>query len=334
MSGRPLFSIITSSLNSENFIQAAIESIRNQNSESFEHIVVDGGSSDHTCEIVRKQKIQLIQADGTSVYQAWNLGIRSATGEFIIFLNTDDIMPNGTLNFFEQKIASDPSVDILCARGISFSDKLYKPKNVLRGLDSKTFSSKKPKLDNSVINSMCIKRAVFENVGYFDEDYKITADKLFLLKLLGHEHVVIDTDWCAMLMRHHEKSLTFTDSFNEIMIEEGLKVSRLLMTGKLPVANAFSYGVALWRRRTLMSLINAWRKGEMTFDFIRQVLKEDCLYLLWLTGIVMRRPVKSLLANIEVRHFCLVKHHSIAAQLDKWRAIEKLKHNENLSYNN
>ena len=72
----------------------------------------------------------------------------------------------------------------------------------------------------------------------------------------------------------------------------------------------------------------------MTFDFIRQVLKEDCLYLLWLTGIVMRRPVKSLLANIEVRHFCLVKHHSIAAQLDKWRAIEKLKHNENLSYNN
>jgi glycosyltransferase involved in cell wall biosynthesis len=102
-------SIITPSLNQANFIEATIHSVLSQElTSSFEFLIIDGGSSDGTIEILKKHEDRLHWISGTDSGQAdaINKGIAMATGEIIGWLNSDDVYLPGTLqkvlNAFEQ----------------------------------------------------------------------------------------------------------------------------------------------------------------------------------------------------------------------------------------
>lgn len=98
-----LISIITPSLNSERYIGEAIQSVINQSYPYWELLIVDGGSSDKTIDIIEKfsmsdSRIKLIHNkndNGTS--QARSEGIKKANGEFIAFIDSDDIWHNEKL---------------------------------------------------------------------------------------------------------------------------------------------------------------------------------------------------------------------------------------------
>ncbi|MCB2113847.1 MAG: glycosyltransferase [Parvularculaceae bacterium] len=90
------FSIITPVLNGAAFLDAAIASVRNQTRRDFEIIVVDGGSSDGSPDIVRRHMaeepaIRLIEAPGLSQYASIARGFEAATGEIFAWLNADDL---------------------------------------------------------------------------------------------------------------------------------------------------------------------------------------------------------------------------------------------------
>lgn len=86
--------IITPTLNSEKSIAFTLNSVFNQSYKNFEHIIVDGGSSDETLEIVKKHKVKkkIIVKKNSSIYEAINIGIKNAKGKYIIILNSDDIL--------------------------------------------------------------------------------------------------------------------------------------------------------------------------------------------------------------------------------------------------
>jgi glycosyltransferase involved in cell wall biosynthesis len=86
-------SIIMATLNSEKFVQQAIESIIDQGIEALEIIVVDGGSKDRTIDIInefKSDKIKIIQGKDSGIAEAWNKGVNIARGELIGMLNSDD----------------------------------------------------------------------------------------------------------------------------------------------------------------------------------------------------------------------------------------------------
>ena len=87
-------SIITSTLNSEKTIAYTLNSVFNQVYKNYEHIIVDGGSTDKTLEIIKQHKIKnkIIIKKKTSIYEAINLGIKSANGDYVLVLNSDDIL--------------------------------------------------------------------------------------------------------------------------------------------------------------------------------------------------------------------------------------------------
>ena len=86
-------SIITPTLNSEKSIAFTFNFVFNQNYKNFEHIIVDGGSNDKTLEIVKKHKVKkIIIKKKSSIYEAINLGIKNAIGDYILILNSDDIL--------------------------------------------------------------------------------------------------------------------------------------------------------------------------------------------------------------------------------------------------
>lgn len=91
-----LFSIITVCFNSEKTIERTIQSVLKQTCQDYEYLIIDGASTDHTLEIVRKYeplfegKMKWISEPDRGIYDAMNKGIRMASGELIGIVNSDD----------------------------------------------------------------------------------------------------------------------------------------------------------------------------------------------------------------------------------------------------
>ncbi len=88
----PIFSIITPVLNNKSGLLETIESIKKQSFKSYEHIVIDGGSTDGTLEIIKKEKCisKWISEKDKGIYDAINKGLKLSNGEYINTLNSGD----------------------------------------------------------------------------------------------------------------------------------------------------------------------------------------------------------------------------------------------------
>ena len=97
MNSSPKISIITVSFNSAKTIKETIESILIQDYNNIEYIIIDGGSSDETIDIVKsygKKISYFISEKDNGIYDAMNKGIKAATGDIVGILNSDDFYPN------------------------------------------------------------------------------------------------------------------------------------------------------------------------------------------------------------------------------------------------
>ena len=85
-------SIVTICFNSAKTVSSTLESVRDQKYKLIEHIIIDGNSSDETVSICKKFKhiSKIISEEDTGVYEAFNKGLKIATGDIIGFLNSDD----------------------------------------------------------------------------------------------------------------------------------------------------------------------------------------------------------------------------------------------------
>ena len=110
----PKISIITPSLNQGKYIEQAIKSVLSQNYPNFEHIIMDGGSTDNTLSILKKYPhlIWKSQKDNNHI-EAVNKGIKLATGEIMTVLNSDDFFePN--IFFTVQKLFKNRKIHFVC----------------------------------------------------------------------------------------------------------------------------------------------------------------------------------------------------------------------------
>ena len=89
-------SIVTATYNSAKCIQTCIDSVLSQKYSNFEHIIIDGKSSDNTVEIIKSnlknQKIKFISETDKGIYDALNKGIKLCSGDIIGFVHSDDVL--------------------------------------------------------------------------------------------------------------------------------------------------------------------------------------------------------------------------------------------------
>jgi glycosyltransferase involved in cell wall biosynthesis len=112
----PKISIVTPVLNQKDFIKRCIESIVHQNYPNIEYIVMDGGSTDGTLEIIKlyEDRISFWQCEPDSgMYDALNKGFRKATGDILGWLNGDDQLFTGSLSIIADIFHYNKKVDWL-----------------------------------------------------------------------------------------------------------------------------------------------------------------------------------------------------------------------------
>lgn len=109
----PVISIITVVFNSEKLIEKTIQSIINQDYPKKELVIIDGGSKDGTLEIIKRYQNKIsyfLSEPDKGIYDAMNKGLKAATGEFVIFINSGDLLEDQVLSKIFSKF--DASVDV------------------------------------------------------------------------------------------------------------------------------------------------------------------------------------------------------------------------------
>lgn len=176
MKSRPTFSIITVTYNSEKFLEQTIKSIINQGISDIEYIVIDGGSTDSTIDIVKKYSNYIsywVSEKDDGIYDAINKGIKASRGEYVGIINSDDWYEEGVFLKIEQ-IINSTQADIIC--GIL---RLWENNDIL-GVQGNT---KKFLKYGMISHPTCIvKRGVYNSIGLFDTNFKIAGDYDFMMR--------------------------------------------------------------------------------------------------------------------------------------------------------
>ena len=184
-------SIITATLNNRGTIEDCLNSIHNQSYKDIEHIVIDGGSTDGTLDLLSKYKdsiaIQVSEPDD-GIYHALNKGLKLASKDIIGFLHADDMFADNdvidTVVSNMERLNVDSCYGDLIYVGKKNTEKTvryWKSCPYEKGLFEKGWMPPHP--------TFFVKKEMYDKYGMFDTDFKIAADYELMLRFLERHQI-------------------------------------------------------------------------------------------------------------------------------------------------
>jgi glycosyltransferase involved in cell wall biosynthesis len=177
----PKVSVIIPNYNYEKFIAATVESVLSQTYKNIEIIIVDDGSKDNSLEVLKQfnNKIQVIEQKNAGVSAARNHGVSLSTGEFVAFLDADDIWLPEKLERQIEKIQVDSGIGL-----VHCSMTLINPKdepigeinNGQEGFVAKEFLRFERGVVIGAGSTSIVRRETFDEIGGFDLRLSTAAD--------------------------------------------------------------------------------------------------------------------------------------------------------------
>jgi len=195
-------SIVTVCYNSENYIRDSIESVLQQDYQNVEYIIIDGGSTDKTTEIIQEYTEELayfISEPDKGIYDAMNKGIAVSTGDYVGILNSDDFFTHGSVL---SEVAGFAKSDKDMILG---SVQFVKPecKDVVTRIYKSTFFS--PWMLRFGLMpphpGAYVKRDLYIQNGFYKVGFKIAADFEYMVRSLFRKkasYVKSGTPWVCM----------------------------------------------------------------------------------------------------------------------------------------
>jgi glycosyltransferase involved in cell wall biosynthesis len=175
-------SIITPSFNQAEFIEETIRSVRQQDHDAVEHIVMDGGSKDGTVEILRKYPhLRWVSEPDQGQSNAINKGFAMATGEIVAWLNSDDFYERDVFGQINRYFMANPECMVLYG-DITFVDRAGRPMYVIAG---ETIDYEKLVACPDIVRqpSFFWRKEVVAQVGGVDERLRLVMDFDFFLRM-------------------------------------------------------------------------------------------------------------------------------------------------------
>ena len=217
----PLVSVIINFYNSENFLKEAIDSVINQTYKNLEIILWDNHSSDKSYHIVKNyndSRIKYFYSDfNTTLYKARNLALKKTNGDFIMFLDSDDIFLNNCIES-QLKLFKDPEVGFACAN--YFYKYEQKSKLFLR------FKRKKPEgyILSELLNdysvsllTLIIRKKILRNLNpIFNNSYNYIGDFDLVIRLAARYKMARNNEPLG-IYRIHNKNLSYNNYYDQVI---------------------------------------------------------------------------------------------------------------------
>ncbi len=240
-------SIITINYNNADGLNATINSVLSQTYKNIEYIIIDGGSEDESKNIILKNEEGIaywVSENDRGIYHAMNKGIEIASGEYLLFLNSGDILDND--NVIEKAFESGFSSDIIYG-------------NLLLLEENSTYLWELPDIltfghfyfQGLPHPATFIKKDLFDKIGLYDETFKIVSDwKFFILAICKfnytYKHVNftisqfnnrgVSSDPSNLIIINKEKEETLNEYFKAFLLEyDELSKARKQLQGLKPL---------------------------------------------------------------------------------------------------
>lgn len=187
-----LVSVLTPAYNRESFIAEAVDSVLRQTYKNIEYIVVDDGSSDGTFEILQKYesagKLKLLthpNRENRGQSAALNIGLRAATGDYIVILDSDDLLHPEKIQKQVEFLEKNPEVGMVYGQAMAIAEdgrELYPipPDNHVEHGDPNRLL-----LDcyMALPGGAMVRKSVFDRVGFFEESFRAGQDHDMVVRL-------------------------------------------------------------------------------------------------------------------------------------------------------
>lgn len=178
----PKVSIVTACFNSAKTIRDTIESVINQTYQNIEYIIIDGGSTDGTVDIIKEYEPHIakwVSEPDEGIYDAMNKGIKMVTGEIIGIINSDDWYRINTVELVINQFFKNKNIE------------LFHGDNEIYDTDDNLLFMIKPDQDyknlrhNMVINhpGCFITKEAYKKYGVYKTDYRLAADYELILRM-------------------------------------------------------------------------------------------------------------------------------------------------------
>lgn len=184
-----LFSVITVCFNSAHTIASTLSSVAEQDFADYEHIIVDGASTDDTVDVVRlhsSPKLRWLSEPDNGLYDAMNKGLRLAKGEYVLYLNSDDFLARrDALSLVAARLREVrrdclfAETSFIKADGVTPANRHYSTRNFRPWWVRLGIMPPHP--------SMFVRRELLLQLGGFDTSYRIGADFDLIARALLRE---------------------------------------------------------------------------------------------------------------------------------------------------
>jgi glycosyltransferase involved in cell wall biosynthesis len=219
-------SVIVPVRNGVRFIEDAIRSALSQLAADDEILVIDDASTDATRSVVsdmRESRVRVLNGTGRGVSSARNIGLAAATGEFIAFLDHDDLWPPSRHAVLLDVLLGNPEID--CAIGRlrlrMEPDAISLPQ--LADMEGKL-------APNLSLCTGLFRRRILELVGGFDEDMRFCEDTDYFVRLSEQNYRVVLYDTDTLIYRRHSTNATCDKAASEDGIMQLIRRRRVRMS--------------------------------------------------------------------------------------------------------
>jgi glycosyltransferase involved in cell wall biosynthesis len=268
MGPEPLVTIVTPSYNQGRFIRATIESVLSQDYPRIEYIIMDGGSTDETADVVREyhSRVTWISEKDRGQSDAINKGFRRARGEIVSWINSDDVLLPGAVRHAVEALQGNPAAAAVYGEGYCMD---------LDGRMTRRFPATEPfnlwKLvhlsDYVLQQTLYLRRSALDEVGLLEEDLHYGLDWDLLIRL-GKRHPLVYIPEYMGCIREHAEAKSFAGGSQRIR-----ELRRMLQrhTGMAWPPGWITYGLQAWQDAWRDRADHAepkWLRGPAVLEFL------------------------------------------------------------------
>jgi glycosyltransferase involved in cell wall biosynthesis len=200
----PLVTVVVAVHNGERFLRSALESLYAQDYEPFEVVFVDDGSTDGSAEIARAfAGIRYVHQQNQGLAAARNTGLSLANGEFLAYLDDDDLIPSHKLRRQAGYLVDNPDVGCVLGR----QEIMLEP-----GVEPPEWLTRDPvfgDLDGIPFVSAMIRTELLRAVGGFDPSYRFAEDRDLFVRLREHGVRIEVLPEVLLFRRFHGENMNF-----------------------------------------------------------------------------------------------------------------------------